>query len=308
MALAFGMAQTVLPNLKIEQPSVVAKSFPNFWNEISKFKNSVKKMTIIGDPVEHSLTPLLYNSAFAELGINFVCEKCPISREKIHEFLKNNPYEKLAITAPHKKIAAEFVALNSNHEKQTKFPPDKGVRGFLQINSLRYDGKIRGKNTDIPGIREVLNGDLKNGQTVLILGAGDTATSVLEALKIYDLKIFVHNRTPEKAQNLAKKFGISAISDLMKIQPEILISALPFDCEPELVEKMWKTLETVFVVGYNGLKVPRILQKACEKKKEIRTGGDLLWAQWKLQFEFLFDLPAPLDGKNLLKSFTNLTK
>jgi 3-phosphoshikimate 1-carboxyvinyltransferase len=291
MALALGMAQTVLPNLKIEQPSVVAKSFPNFWNEISKFKNSAKKMAIIGDPVEHSLTPLLNNSAFAELGINFVCEKCPVSREKIHEFLKNNPYEKLAITAPQKEVVADNFKLKAK-----------------KINSLRYDGKIRGKNTDIPGIREVLNGDLKNGQTVLILGAGDTATSVLEALKIYDLKIFVHNRTPEKAQNLAKKFGISAISDLMKIQPEILISALPFDCEPELVEKMWKTLETVFVVGYNGLKVPRILQKAREKKKKIWTGGDLLWAQWKLQFEFLFDLPAPLDGKNLLKSFTNLTK
>ena len=150
--------------------------------------------------------------------------------------------------------------------------------------------------------------DLRDGQKVLLLGAGDTAKSVLEALEIYDLEIFIHNRTHEKAENLAKKFSATAIRNLDQISPDILISTLPFDCEPELPEKNWQTLQTVFVIGYNGLKIPRILQTALAKNKQIRTGGDLLWAQWKYQFEFLFDLPAPQDGKNLLKSFTNLTK
>jgi len=306
MALSFGMAQSVLPDLKIENPSVVAKSFPNFWNELAKFKNPAKKMAIIGDPVEHSLTPLLYNSAFAELGLNFICEKCPVSRENIHDFLRKNPYQKLAITAPHKEIAGKFILENSN-----KLPLDKGGWGDLSglgINSLRYDGKIRGKNTDIPGFREVLANDLQKGQTVLILGAGNTAESVLEALKIYELKIFVHNRTHEKAENLAKKFGVSALADWQEIRPDLIISTLPFDCEPEIPREIWATITTIFAIGYNGLKIPRILQTALQKNKKIRTGGDLLWAQWKYQFEFLFDRPAPQDGKNLLKSFTPLTK
>lgn len=308
MALSFGMAQTILPDLKIEYPSVIAKSFPNFWNELAKFKNPAK-MAIIGEPVTHSLTPLLYNSAFAELGMNYICEKCPVSREKINDFLKNNKYEKLAITAPHKKVTAEFILKNSNNLTLEK----EGWEDFsglnqIGINSLRYDIKIRGKNTDIPGIREVLANDLKDGQTILIFGAGDTAESVLEALKIYNLKIFVHNRTPEKAENLAKKFNVSSISDLDIISPEIVISTLPFNCEPGLSSKNWKNIETVFTIGYNGVEIPRILQIALGKNKKIRTGGDLLFAQWKFQFEFLFDLSAPQDAKNLLKSFTNLTK
>ena len=316
MGMAFGMAQTILPNLQIDQPSVVAKSFPNYWNELSKFKKfppdkgtrgfNFHKMTIIGDPIDHSLTPLLYNTAFAELGLNYICEKCPVSREKIRDFLANNDYEKLAITAPHKNIAAEFIKKSS-----LNLPPARrGGRGDLpeQINSLRYDQKIRGKNTDIPGIREVLADDLQDGQKVLLLGAGDTAKSVLEALEIYDLEIFIHNRTHEKAENLAKKFSATAIRNLEQISPDILISTLPFNCEPELDEKLWQNLQTIFSIGYHGKKLPKILNKAKSREKIIRTGGDLLWAQWKYQFEFLFDLPAPQDGKNLLKSFTNLTK
>ncbi len=296
VGMSFGLAQVICPGLKIEQPSVVKKSFPDFWNELAKLKNSAKKMAIIGDPVKHSLTPLLYNSAFAELGMNYVCEKRPVPREKITEFLSKNQYEKLAITAPHKRISAEFLA-----EKNRKLTENI-------INSLRYDKLIRGKNTDILGIREVLADSLKNGKSVLIIGAGNTAHSVLESLKNYDLKIFIYNRTIEKAENLARKWSAQVVRELKNIYPEIIISTVPFNCEPEIPANFWKKIETVLAIGYDGQKIPRILKNALKNKKKIRTGGDLLWAQWKYQFEFLFDRPAPLAGKNLLKSFTILTK
>ncbi len=306
MAMAFGMVQVYLPDLKIKNSEVVSKSFPGFWKVLDSLNIQTKKYFVIGDPVVHSLSPELYRAVFQDLKIDASFEKQTVFSNELEKFIfqvrSDDKIQGLAITAPLKKSAALLV---DNIVGES-------ARSLQNINTLwKEGGKLLGTNTDVDGIKNVLSKHIFPGAKILLLGAGDTAESTLQSLLDHDGEVIISNRTPERAEILAQKFSVKTtdFSSLEKnTSPDIFISTLPFGCEPEVSDAWIGEIKTVFCVGY-GKTLPPLLSQAKRLDCNIITGGDFLLAQWEKQFMFLFgEKPSVKMAKQILATHTPLTQ
>jgi len=162
-----------------------------------------KKYLVIGNPIEHSLSPKLHNYWIKKNNINAIYEKKEISENNIADIIsqiRNGQIDGLNVTTPFKN------SIISHLDQLTPLADES-----QSVNTIYKDGdKIIGHNTDIGGFElaiKKINYDI-NGKKVFILGAGGVVPSIIIALKKMNvLKIFLSNRTKEKGENLKKKFS-----------------------------------------------------------------------------------------------------
>jgi shikimate dehydrogenase len=162
----------------------------------------MKKYLVIGNPIEHSLSPKLHNHWIKENNIDAIYDKKQLNENDIEEIVdevKKGKINGINVTVPFKKSVIPFL------DQLT--PLAKEVQSVNTI--FKKDNKIIGDNTDIGGFEKGLkyiNYDLKN-KNVFILGAGGVASSIILALKrLGAAKIILSNRTKEKADDLKKKY------------------------------------------------------------------------------------------------------
>tara|TARA_Y100000590_G_scaffold405659_1_gene494177 strand:+ start:1527 stop:2327 length:801 start_codon:yes stop_codon:yes gene_type:complete len=161
-----------------------------------------KKYLVIGNPIEHSLSPKLHNYWFNRNNIDAIYEKKKINesdiKEIIHE-IRSGKIDGLNVTVPFKNSVIPFIdELSSDAEKSQS------------VNTiLKEKNKILGHNTDIGGFELALRNkgyDIKN-KKVFILGAGGVVPSIILALsKMGAFKIILSNRTRYKAEKLKNFF------------------------------------------------------------------------------------------------------
>ncbi len=157
---------------------------------------------IFGNPVEHSLSPALHNSVFKKLGMNAVYLPFKIAPESLglaFEGMRSFNMRGVNVTIPFKEDALNFV---------DEIPDDLDrLTGAINTVVLK-DGGLFGYNTDRPGFLTALHTELSfkpAGKDVLILGAGGAARGTLFALAHAGVeRIFIHNRSHERAQGLAE--------------------------------------------------------------------------------------------------------
>tara|TARA_B100000131_G_scaffold295401_1_gene312384 strand:+ start:402 stop:1184 length:783 start_codon:yes stop_codon:yes gene_type:complete len=162
----------------------------------------MKKYLVIGSPIEHSLSPQLHNHWFKENNINASYDKKKIKENEVKEIINELKEEKINginVTVPYKKSVIPFVDELTSSANVTK-----------SVNTVfKKNNKIIGDNTDIKGFEQGLkhiNYSVKN-KKIFILGAGGVVPSIIVALKnLGSSKIFVSNRTKEKAENLKKTY------------------------------------------------------------------------------------------------------
>jgi shikimate dehydrogenase len=162
----------------------------------------MKKFLVIGNPIEHSLSPTLHNYWIKNNGINAIYEKQKLNESELEQIIENIKKEKINgvnVTVPFKKIIIPFLDGLSVEAEKTQ-----------SVNTLYLKNKkVIGHNTDIIGFEtsiEKSKYDVVN-KNVLILGAGGVVPSIIFALnKMKVSKIIISNRTKEKAQNLKKNF------------------------------------------------------------------------------------------------------
>ena len=162
----------------------------------------MKKFLVIGNPVQHSLSPKLHNYWFKKNNIDAVYEKKEISEKDIKSIISEIKSEKINginVTVPFKKSVIPFMDELSPEANKSQ-----------SVNTIYIQsGKLIGHNTDISGFElgiKYLKYDVKN-KTVFILGAGGVVSSIIIALKkMGALKIIISNRTKTKAENLKKIF------------------------------------------------------------------------------------------------------
>ena len=162
----------------------------------------MKKFLVIGNPIEHSLSPTLHNYWIKNNGIDAIYEKQKINEsdlEQIIEEIKKERINGVNVTVPFKKIIIPFLDELSVEAEKTQ-----------SVNTLYFKNKkVIGHNTDIIGFEtsiEKSKYDVVN-KKVLILGSGGVVPSIIFALnKMNVSKIIISNRTKEKAQNLKKNF------------------------------------------------------------------------------------------------------
>src|SRR3990167_46940 len=155
---------------------------------------------ILGNPVRHSLSPLIHNAVFQELKINAVYLAFEIRRESLglaFEAVRSLGIKGVNVTIPFKEAALGFV---------DEIPEDLD-RCVGALNTVvNRDGRLFGYNTDVSGFLTAINEELQfnpEGKTALVLGAGGAARGVVFALAhAHAEKILINNRTETRAQGL----------------------------------------------------------------------------------------------------------
>ena len=163
----------------------------------------MKKYLVIGNPIEHSLSPKLHNYWIKKNNINGINKKKKIENNNIKNIIyeiRNEKINGINVTVPFKKSVISYMDQLSSEANETQ-----------SVNTVyKENNKIYGHNTDVGGFELALrnmNYDLKD-KKVFILGAGGVAPSIISALKkIGTSKIVLSNRTKEKAENLKKIFS-----------------------------------------------------------------------------------------------------
>jgi shikimate dehydrogenase len=162
----------------------------------------MKKFLVIGNPIEHSLSPELHNYWIKNSSIDAIYEKEKINEDQLEQIItqvKDNKIKGINVTVPFKKTVIPYLDELS-----------AGAQSTQSVNTIyKRDGKIIGHNTDIFGFETSIKKAeyyIENKE-VLILGAGGVVPSIIFSLiKMKVSKIKVSNRTKEKAENLKKLF------------------------------------------------------------------------------------------------------
>ena len=162
----------------------------------------MKKFLVIGNPIDHSLSPKLHNYWIKKNKLNAIYEK---------QKLENNDLEKLLFQVKEKKI----YGINVTVPFKNSIIPfldelTLGAKATKSVNTIYLENnRIIGHNTDIGGFETSIyksNINLEN-KKILILGAGGVVPSIIYALtKMKVSEITLSNRTQEKAENLKKHF------------------------------------------------------------------------------------------------------
>ncbi|MCI0567273.1 MAG: type I 3-dehydroquinate dehydratase [Acidobacteria bacterium] len=245
---------------------------------------------VLGHPVSGSLSPLLYNRAYRELGLNGCF--LPIDAEGVAEFLpllSDLPITGLAVTHPHKQSFATHC---------DELEPAAGAVGAVNTVVRRWN-RLVGYNTDIEGALRPLSAlmDLR-GAKVGILGCGGSATAAAYGLTRAGARVILFGRNPQPSEAAAARAGCTAQTwdKASSFRGDVLINATPVGMAPSPAESplSWEKAraEIAFDFVYNP-RVTAFLREARLAGARILTGDSMFLEQALLQFEILTGRAAP---------------
>ncbi len=169
----------------------------------------MKKFIVIGNPIDHSLSPKLHNYWIKQNNIDAIYKKKKLEKEDLENLIlqvREKKINGINITVPFKKTIIPLLDKLTLEAQKTQ-----------SVNTVYLENnKVIGHNTDIAGFEmsiQKLNINLSN-KKILILGAGGVVSSIILALtKMKVSKVIVSNRTKEKAENLKQFFNDIIVID-----------------------------------------------------------------------------------------------
>ncbi|HVH88426.1 MAG TPA: type I 3-dehydroquinate dehydratase, partial [Terriglobales bacterium] len=183
---------------------------------------ATKVYGVAGNPIGHSLSPQMMNTAFRRENINAVY--VPLQTSDVGDLLncvREIPVQGISITIPLKEDVVKHL------DKTDSLSARIGACNTL-IRS--QDGKLYGFNTDVAGVVRPLEQRLQlAGAKVLVIGAGGAARAAVFGLRERNAEVWVMNRTTDKGQKLARQAHAHYVSrpQLKKLQFDIIINATP---------------------------------------------------------------------------------
>jgi len=280
-------------------------------------------LVVIGDPIEHSLSPLMWNAAFGALGLEkeFIYEPLKVKREELGKFvnrLRGGEILGANVTMPHKIGIMEYL------DELTE-----EARSIGAVNTIYTEnGAIIGENTDGVGCLRALGekGVDARGKRVLILGAGGTARAISFVMALGGVgELIILNRTRGRGEELAKeinqRFSTRVIADDLSVVKEaskdadIIINCTSLGMsggqrEKTLItEGMLRPDQAVMDVVYNPLET-RLLEEARKVGATTIRGIDMLVYQAAINFKRWTGRGAPvaLMKKTLIERLSNRDK
>jgi shikimate dehydrogenase len=243
---------------------------------------------VAGYPCAHSKGPSLFNGLFAEYGLNcfYTLFEDP-ELDQIMDVAKAIDAKGLSVTIPFKHDVIAYCDEVDEHAAQQI--------GAVNTVVFACDTAI-GYNTDWLGIRKPLV-SMKGAKAVL-LGAGGVASAAAYALTDLDMDVTILNRTPERAMDLAKRFGCRWASweTFDTIHPDLVINTTPLGMQPDTrsplrEEQLYPDL-TVYDLVYTPPITP-LIEMARAKGCQTITGTGLFIEQAKEQFWLWFGIDVP---------------
>ena len=181
---------------------------------------------VIGDPVLHSLSPVIYNAAFEHDQINWVYRAVNVTREDVGSFIEEIrilPVGGLSVTMPHKESVAKLVDEITDHAER-----------LGAVNCVSQNGSsLVGHNTDGEGFLRALEeetGEKAAEKSYLIIGAGGAAKAVSLALgEAGASEVIVTSRDESKSQTAASLAGQAGRAGSLKDsrRVDVVINATP---------------------------------------------------------------------------------
>tara|TARA_B100000989_G_C19519424_1_gene463375 strand:+ start:1585 stop:2400 length:816 start_codon:yes stop_codon:yes gene_type:complete len=173
----------------------------------------VKKYLVIGNPVDHSLSPKLQNYWLKSHNIEAIYGKLQAHEKDLKELchnVRNGQLDGINVTVPFKKKIIPYLDVLSSHALTTQ-----------SVNTIcLHNGNVTGHNTDIDGFElsvKKMNYSISE-KKILILGAGGVVPSIIYALKRMNAsEIFISNRTKEKAELIRNLFDEIKVLDWGKL-------------------------------------------------------------------------------------------
>ena len=248
------------------------------------------KLGLIGYPLGHSLSPVLYKAAFKDLGLSGTYELLETESEDLInqiKYLKKNSYDGFNVTIPHKVPLTLFLA---------KYDELVNLTGAVNTVKIEEDLSLSGYNTDVWGFMEAIdkNIDLKNKHAAVIGTGGASRAIVAGLFKLGITKIDMYTRnvvdSKETLDVLRKRFKTiefnaiqnSMMEDLSDIN--ILVNTTPLGMKnfqentSPVDDKCIETLSDdaiIYDIVYNPMKTP-LISKAIHYNKKYITGLDML--------------------------------
>jgi 3-dehydroquinate dehydratase/shikimate dehydrogenase len=260
---------------------------------IDQLDAATKVYGVAGNPIKHSLSPLMMNTAFRRETVNGVFLALQTSKlTDLLTLVREVPISGLAVTMP---LKEEIL----KHLERTD-PLSKKV-GACNTVVRSQDGKLYGFNTDVAAVVRPLERRLPlKGAKVLVMGAGGAARAAVFGLKEKGAEVFVMNRTAEAGQKLARQAKAKTIKrdQLAKTSFDVIINATPAGMQgvkpASLLEPKELNARLVFDLVYNPLETP-LIRMAREKGIPVVTGVEMFVHQGARQFEIWTGKPAPED-------------
>ncbi|KUK27746.1 MAG: Shikimate dehydrogenase [Acetothermia bacterium 64_32] len=197
--------------------------------------SQTRLLGLIGDPVEHSLSPLLHSFLISRAGLNFCYLAFRVPRESLSGAIlgmRALGIRGLNVTIPHKEAVVPFL---------DRLSPEAEAVGAVNTIASQ-DGELVGYNTDIQGFLAPLlaRGVSLAGKRAVVLGAGGGAAACAYALLREGAEVAITSRTPERTLALARRlsrFGTVSAHPLeglpvLLAEADLLVNATPVGMHP----------------------------------------------------------------------------
>ena len=268
----------------------------------------MKRLCVIGDPVGHSMSPLLHNAALERLGLQneFVFEKQKVSREGLADFIQRVRHKEflgLSVTMPHKRSIIPLLDALSEEAELAQ-----------AVNTIILDGeRLVGHNTDGAGCVNALEAAKVSitGQVIVLLGAGGAAGAIANSLALNGAKmLYILNRTLSKAKSLAQIARTASGSEVFALDldlmeevltnADILINATSVGMKstrkgtivlPGLINRSMTVMDLVYEPVQT-----KLLKDARNAGAKTIPGTEMLLQQGALQFKLFTGKDAPIDA------------
>jgi 3-dehydroquinate dehydratase/shikimate dehydrogenase len=259
---------------------------------------------VIGDPVGHSLSPLIHNRAMRQVGVDGVYLPFRVPRGDLAAFLKTFdrfPVNGYSVTIPHKEAAAACATYK-----------DEQVTRIRAANTLvRTKDGWAAFNTDAQAALEVLEANLSPGpdgakvpllsRSVLVLGAGGVARALAHGLQGRVGQLTLSNRSAERAHQLANEVGCRAVEWSLRntVLADLLINCTSVGMYPNMDESpIHQSFLKPGVMVFDTIYTPEntlLIKEARARGCHVLTGVEMFIRQAALQFGLFTGKEAPLD-------------
>ncbi len=263
----------------------------------------LKTFAVIGDPIDHSLSPTIHNAAYRELEIECTYIAYKVNKGDLATGIESLKKIKIAgfnVTIPHK---IEMMKYLDN--------VDDNCKKIGAVNTvLNDDGILRGFNTDMDGFLEPIKRKeipIKNSK-ILLLGAGGASRAIIAGFQKENAKdIVIANRTKENGERLAKfsnEIGLDARAiyleemNVLESKFDFIVNAtsLGLNGEKNIIPSNLMDEQTnVYDIVYKPLKTD-FINTAKEKKCRIIYGYEMLLGQAIRSFEIWLEQKAPYEA------------
>ena len=259
---------------------------------------------ILGDPVAHSLSPLVHNSAFHSLRVDAVYLPFRVPRGDVTAFLNDFdrlPVKGYSVTIPHKEAAA-----NAARQKDTAVSLTQAANTLIQTphgfaaSNTDYQAAVDSLLANMPPTPDGSPPTLQS-RAVLLLGAGGVARAIAHALQREGVLLTIANRTEARAKKLAEEVNCRYVDWAARhsVLCELLVNATSVGMHPDVDESpIHNSCLKPGLIVFDTVYTPEttlLVKEARSRACHVITGVEMFVRQAALQFKIFTGQEAPLE-------------